>query len=214
MDERAGQRAPSKGGGPPGGSAFDRLGRLRRQSSRQVFATDDAFAAVEPIAEPPPQPPSTPRSPDPDSPRATGPRSFPGGRVTLPRLDGKDGTSVHLTGAAFRPDTATTREAEHAGSTFTEYFTAQSLFSDASSSSVDEGTGPPAAVIAAYTELRLPPDSSWPEVLARHRALVKEFHPDRFGDHDAAARERAEAEIRRINNAYDTIRRYRPDMTG
>lgn len=213
MDERAGQRAPSKGGGPPGGSAFDRLGRVRRQSSRQVLATDDAFTAGEPIPEPPPQPPGTPRSPDPDAPRATGRRSFPGGRVTLPRLDGKDGTSVHLTGAAFRPDTATTREAEHAGSTFTDYFTAQSLFSD-SSSPPEDVSGPPAATLTAYAELQLPPDSTWPEVVARHRALVKEFHPDRYGDHDAAARERAEAEIRRINNAYDTIRRYRPDMTG
>lgn len=133
--------------------------------------------------------------------------------MTLPRLDGKDGTSVHLTSAAFRPDTATTREAEHPGSAFTEYFTAQSLFSDASSPTVDDDFGPPAAVLTAYAELRLPPDSSWPEVAARHRALVKEFHPDRFGDHDAAARERAEAEIRRINNAYDTIRRHRHDTT-
>ena len=215
MDDQSGKPVRARGGGPPGGSAFDRHGRVRPTGARRVLATDDAFTTAESI-------PDSPKAPHPPGSEPGQPprRNFPGGRVTLPRLDGKDGASVHLTGAAFRPDNRAESSAAPSGSIFTEYFTHDSLFSDSSpsdsspsdsSSPAGDSANSPPAVIAAYAELRLPPGSSPHDVATRHRALVKEFHPDRFGDEEPEARERAEEEIRRINNAYDTIRRHRPD---
>lgn len=204
MDERAGQPARPKGGGPPGGSAFDRLGRVRLQGARHLLATDEAFAPTE-VPAPPPQATSTPAS---EPAVAAEPRTFPGGRVTLPRLDGTDGCSVHLTGAAFRPDHTREETTTAGGGGYADYFTEESLFT-AGSEPAEDTTGPPPAVVAAYKELRLPAESAWPEVVAQHRALVKEFHPDGYADQDAAVRDFAEAEIRKINNAYDTLRRHR-----
>lgn len=207
MDERGGQTARPKGGGPPGGSAFDRHGRVRLQGARRVLATDDAFGQPETQAYAPPSTTTSP-PPPPGSPEIVTPRSFPGGRVTLPRLDGSDGASVHLTGAAFRPDAPRGDTTTTSTSAFADYFTEQSLFTGDVAPD-DDSPGPPPAVVAAFAELRLGPDSSWEEVVARHRTLVKEFHPDGFADQAQEIRDHAEAEIRKINNAYDTLRRHR-----
>ena len=50
---------------------------------------------------------------------------------------------------------------------------------------------------------------SWAEIVSAHRALVKEFHPDRFVDHPPEVVAQAEQEIKRINRAYAELRKLR-----
>lgn len=134
--------------------------------------------------------------------------AFPGGKVRLPRLNGDDRgptPTVDFVGTAFVGSTTTIDEpppprVESAG--FTEYFSYESLFTAPASEEVHD-------VDDAYDALGVRRDAPWREVVAAHRALVKEFHPDRFADQPADVVAEAEARIRRINAAYGELQRQR-----
>jgi hypothetical protein len=135
------------------------------------------------------------------------PRVFPGGTVKLPRLtqDISRPTEVDYVGTAFvRSAIDDASPADAAAGTFTEYFTAESLFAEAEIpeevETTDDGENP-------FEVLRVPEDADWPTIVRRHRVLVKEFHPDRFVGFDQSVLEEAEIEIRRINKAYGTLRK-------
>lgn len=83
---------------------------------------------------------------------------------------------------------------------FTDYFTYESLFAEPEA---------PAAVPPdeSYGVLRVTPDDTWDTMVARHRALVKEFHPDRFVGEPIDVIANAEREMKRINAAYAELRK-------
>lgn len=135
--------------------------------------------------------------------------AFPGGKVRLPKLNGDDrgpAPTVDFVGTAFAGGgTATIEEpppAPTGPAGFTEYFTYESLFAGAPVEEVD-GTED------AYDALGVGRDAPWSEVVAAHRALVKEFHPDRFVDEPPEVIAEAEARIRRVNAAYGELQRAR-----
>lgn len=49
----------------------------------------------------------------------------------------------------------------------------------------------------ALADLDLPPTATWPEIKARHKQLVKRYHPDVNGGN-----KQAEDRLKRINRAY------------
>lgn len=59
-------------------------------------------------------------------------------------------------------------------------------------------TSPQVALAAALAVLALPADTSKDALRKRYRELAREHHPDAGGD---------EGEMKRINAAYDTVRR-------
>lgn len=61
----------------------------------------------------------------------------------------------------------------------------------------------------AYRLLGLSPGASPDDVKTAYRDLAQVWHPDRFPD-NARLREKAEANLRRINEAYMVLRDYRP----
>ena len=61
-----------------------------------------------------------------------------------------------------------------------------------------------------YLLLEVDPGASAEEIRRAHRDLTKGWHPDRFG-HDIALRTRAEAKLKAINEAYETILTARPE---
>lgn len=132
-------------------------------------------------------------------------RSFPGGRVRLPRLSGEDRSEtprIDVVETAFVGGGTATLEA---GSTppaggFTSYFTAESLFT---APEPDDDLDP----VDPYAVLKVTRDMPWSEIQSVHRALVKQFHPDRFVGHPAEVVALAEIEIKRINRAYSELRR-------
>lgn len=60
----------------------------------------------------------------------------------------------------------------------------------------------------AYRLLGLAPGASLEEVKTAYRDLAQVWHPDRFPD-NARLREKAEVNLRRINEAYTVLRDYR-----
>ena len=54
---------------------------------------------------------------------------------------------------------------------------------------------------AALTEFDLPTSTSWKKIKARHRELVRRYHPDKDADTDGE-------KIRRINAAYKVLSEY------
>lgn len=61
-----------------------------------------------------------------------------------------------------------------------------------------------------YRLLEINPRASAEEVKRAHRDLTKVWHPDRFGD-DGALRRKAEEKLKAINEAFETIRGWRPE---
>lgn len=57
----------------------------------------------------------------------------------------------------------------------------------------------------AYRLLDIDPRASEEEIRRAYRDLTKVWHPDRFG-HDEALRRKAEEKLKRINEAWETIR--------
>ena len=135
-------------------------------------------------------------------------RSFPGGRVRLPMINPSyrsNETEMAIVGTAFvrAPEQAPIDDAPKSG--FTGYFTYESLFEEPEADETTEVRDNP------YAILRLRPDCTWGEVMAAHRHLAKEFHPDRFAEHDDDVIRQAEHEIRRINLAFAELRQTHPD---
>lgn len=134
-----------------------------------------------------------------------GPRSFPGGRVRLPRLEGgSDEPELTFVGTAFirTPRDDRTLEDEHRGG-FEEYFTYESLFEETDEAEDDPGDDP-------YTILGVTREDSWKTINAAHRRLAKECHPDRLVDASPEEVEAATEALRRVNEAYDRIKELRP----
>lgn len=135
-------------------------------------------------------------------------RSFPGGKVRLPRLneDRSAGPQIDMVDTAFiGGGTATVVEETPSG--FTGYYTYESLFNEPTEGDRDfEGEDP-------YQVLKVDPTADWSAIVAAHRSLVKEFHPDRFVDHPADVLAQAEVEIKRINRAYGELRQLRQGST-
>ncbi len=150
-------------------------------------------------------------NPDPDQPGST---AFPGGRVRLPRIeearrrraaqDAATESSVRFVGTAFvrprrQPDV---EEPTQNQSGFSEYYTYESLFD---APHVEES--PPAnADDQALAELGLDRKAAWSDVVAAHRQLVKETHPDLLVGADAAVIEAATDRLRSINLAYARLK--------
>lgn len=137
----------------------------------------------------------------------TGARSFPGGTVKLPLLNSVDPDEIQFSyvGTAFvraSADDAAPLGADNGA--FTEYFTPESLFLG---TDAEEEESKPLGAEDPYRVLHVTPDASWSEITSSHRALVKEFHPDRFVDFPESIVKEAEIEIRRINTAYTTLRK-------
>ena len=134
-------------------------------------------------------------------------RFFPGGQVHLPRLNPDDRGPepiVQVVDTAFLGGGTATLEAEPEPSGFTGYFTYESLFEPPEEPETVDGED-------AYEVLRVKRSDDWQTIHAAHRALVKEFHPDRFAGQDPDLIATAEDEIRRINIAYGQIRKDRAE---
>lgn len=131
-------------------------------------------------------------------------RSFPGGKVRLPRLneDRTKGPQIDMVDTAFiGGGTATVVQEVPSG--FTGYYTYESLFDEPAEGDDDfHGEDP-------YSVLKVKSTDDWPTIVAAHRSLVKTFHPDRFVDHPADVVAQAEVEIKRINRAYGELRQLR-----
>ncbi len=208
-EARCGNEPAGRGGGPPGGSAF---ARIRNGARRTPEAPDESPrpVAFEPLEFDVP-PASTggvtdsPTPPPASTSASASSSAFPGGRAHLPLLSRRDGgPQVAFVGTAFTRATATEETAAAPRSTFTEYFSTESLFNPgdpiASPLGLDRGSDP-------CRVLGLPADATWREVVRAHRRLVKENHPDRLGDVEPAIRAAAEARFREINEAYREIER-------
>ena len=65
----------------------------------------------------------------------------------------------------------------------------------------------------AYRVLGLPPDSSKEQVRQAYRDLTQVWHPDRFA-HAERLQEKAQKNLKRINEAYETLRDYEPPPGG
>ena len=113
--------------------------------------------------------------------------TFPGGRVRLPRLEDRPvgaQPEVAFVGTAFVRRHAVAEEVPQSRSGFAEYYTPDD----------------------PYSVLRVSREDPWPKIVAAHRRLAKEFHPDRFVEQSADIVRQAELETKRINEAYATLR--------
>jgi len=149
-----------------------------------------------------------PSTPDDTASTASG-RAFPGGRVRLPRLDAhqrNQQTEINVVSTAFfRGPTTVIEDEPPVRSGFSEYFSYESLFDGGDAATVEEELD-----ATAYRVLNVSPTADWPTIVASHRSLVKQFHPDRFANHPPGVIAEAEAEIKRINIAYSELRSTHP----
>jgi len=184
-----------RGGGPPGGSAFGERTTRRRISVRAAGTdgADDVPISFLPVSD---------TLADHRRNVTSGPASIPGGRVTLPRIDGPDEPGepdVQFVGTAFvRRGPAIEQPTPAAG--FEQYFTYESLFAEPAAEATVARPDP-------HEVLEVERSSPWPEVVAAHRRLVKENHPDHLADAPAEVRSAAEERLRLINSAFAEIRR-------
>lgn len=131
-----------------------------------------------------------------------GNRSFPGGRVRLPKLGDRDAAEPEVTfvGTAFvrNHDDASARGRVASG--FAEYYTTESLFEPPDPQNQPDLNDP-------YYILGVSREASWREIVVAHRNLCKAFHPDRFAGHPPEVIARADENIKRINMAYAELNR-------
>lgn len=129
---------------------------------------------------------------------AARPRTFPGGRARLPRLqwtEPEGEPEIEFVNSAFlRAHELVDNEPLTA--TFADYFTAESLYDD-----VDEVPDTPRAVLGVADH------ASWTEIVAAHRRLMKAVHPDRLESADRETRNAAERRAAEINAALTELRR-------
>lgn len=133
--------------------------------------------------------------------------SVPGGRVSLPRLDGTrplpsddaGDTNFEFVGTAFVRAQPTEAAAVANHSAFEEYFTFASLFAEPEAPDSPNTPTP-------FDMLGLADGASWKEVVAAHRRLAKANHPDHLFGAPDDVRSAAEERLRVINGAYAEIR--------
>lgn len=197
---------PKRGGGPPGGSAFNRGGRLRRISARpagtltpdrQSETAPKGVARIEaaPSAFLPAEAPSTPAT------SGAGPRSSTS-YASLPFLGIPAGAEplVQFVGTAFvRAHPEESAPEQHSG--FDEYFTFESLFEEPPEADLSSGHSDD-----PYDILGITPSTGWDEVISVKRRLVKQHHPDHLSEASCEERSAAEERLRLINWAYTQIR--------
>ena len=210
---------PSRGGGPPGGSAFNRGGRLRRISARPATRRAEVAPSpevTEPVSSaflaeadadntPPVVLTGTTPLLDPNRPAMRSRPRTSTGYASLPHLGALPTTepTVQFVGTAFvraNPDDAHEHVDEpHSG--YDEYFTFQSLFEDP-----PEIEAPLGKSEDPYDILGITPSTPWAEIVSVKRRLVKEHHPDHLGDASCEERLAAEDRLRLINWAYTQVR--------
>ena len=181
-------------------------------------AADDT--PVESTSPPPAEPPAAPTAPD--GTETPGTTAFPGGRVRLPRIEearrrrmaqeAADETSVRFVGTAFvRPRGGSdTRDQFQNESGFSEYYTYESLFEAPAA----ENLPPATADDLALAELGLDRRATWSDVVAAHRQLVKETHPDLLVGADPVTIEAATDRLRAVNLAYAQLKATRRAHKG
>ena len=191
----------TKGGGPPGGSAFARLRGTRRISAESAPDEPESATTLASIADderPAFRSTALPARP-PDS-----ARTFPGGRVRLPRLDSTPAAEpeMQFVGTAFvrAPQDGSVPETS---TSYDEYFTFASLF-EPSLEAEEESDA-----LAAFDVLGVTPEMPWRDIVSAHRSLVKQHHPDHLADADDETRNLAEERLREINHAYSELNRRR-----
>ena len=115
---------------------------------------------------------------------------------------------MRFVGTAFvrPPREADVEERAQNPSGFSEYYTYESLFE---APPVEEEVEPVTADEKALAALGLEPGAIWSQVVAAHRQLVKETHPDLLVDADPATIEAATDRLRTINLAYAQLKKAR-----
>ncbi len=126
--------------------------------------------------------------------------SFPGGRVKLPRLDPVEPGSreFSIVGTAFVRDRRPETVESGRQSTFTEYFTHESLFHETNEIS---GTD-----VDPFAVLGVSRDADWATITAAHRKLLRSNHPDLVASLGREAQREAETKSKQLNEAYATLR--------
>jgi len=126
-------------------------------------------------------------------------RTFPGGRVRLPRLDeARQGERAFtIVGTAFIREKKTPVPDGPRQSAFTEYFTYESLFEE-SPECHGAGDDP-------YEVLGVGREDDWPTIVAAHRRLIRAHHPDRAASHGPEAEEAAERKTKQLNEAFERL---------
>lgn len=95
----------------------------------------------------------------------------------------------------------TTSDKKH--SAFEDYFSSESLFRPTAD---DQKLDP---IDDPYGTLGVSKSATWDEIVAAHRRLVKEHHPDRLGDANEDQRAASDAIIRDLNVAISELRKRR-----
>lgn len=142
-----------------------------------------------------------------DGPQGSAARmSYGIGRTRLPRINSAASvageTEVMFVDGAFAPVDET--EAEPVGG-FASYFSAESLFEPTPDAPVDE----PSPSDRPFAVLGVSPSASMEELTRARRALMLEYHPDRFAGAEPEIVAHAERRVRDINEAFAEIRRRR-----
>ena len=65
------------------------------------------------------------------------------------------------------------------------------------------------APVSAYEVLGIPTDATEDEVKTAYRKLAMRHHPDRVASQGQDAQKKAETEFRKINEAYESIKKHR-----
>lgn len=138
-----------------------------------------------------------------DDGRRSGDSGFPGGRPSLPRLRDEEETGeteIHFVGSAFLHAGQNRSGNEEPQSGFSDYFSTESLFVGPDLEDEIEVTDP-------FRVLGIDSSASWETVAKAHRRLCKSLHPDSHPNATPEQREFAELSIRRVNEAFNELRR-------
>ena len=142
--------------------------------------------------------------PAPLPPTPHGERSFPGGRVRLPRIYG--GASGTFVGTPHPRSRVETTDRPEPTSAFEEYFSYESLFEPPSAEDRRMERDNP------YNVLGVKQSTPWDQIVAAHRAIVKANHPDPLigmDEHTVAA---STERLRRANEAYRALQAMRREL--